>query len=230
MADPHPAEVIEPDTGTADPGSRVRVRLREMPLRQRLWLAGGVIAVAALAVSGVLAWQAVNTDNNVLTQVAGTQIAKDPQHPGQVIFTDPATRMRLDFPASWQTRQVGGADVRLLAGPGNDDLISVRVDTLDTGSSAPPTPASLKPYLDTIVEEPTVKIVREDQIVMDHLPGLYYVYTFTDSATHKEGVHAQYFVIRGSQLYSIVFQALPASDFSTMAPAYQQVANSIQFY
>jgi hypothetical protein len=242
MADRPPAEVIEPES-PEDEAARERAdsdaqkaqettaaSTRRMPLRRLLWLAGGVAAVVALAVAGFLTWQSINADGNVLTQVAGTQITKDPQHPGLVTFTDPETRFRLDFPASWQTRQVGGADVRLLAGPGNDDLISVRVDTLDTGSSSPPTTASLKPYLDTIIQEPTVKVVQQAQIAMDHLPGWYYVYTFTDSTTHAEGIHAQYFIVRGNQLYSIVFQALPATDFSKMAATYQQIANSIRFY
>lgn len=201
-----------------------------MPLRRLLWLIGGVLAVIALAASGIFAWQSINHDSTVLTQVSGTQIARDPQDPGQLVYTDSGTRFRLRFPASWSTRDVGGADVRLLAGPGGGDLISVRVVTLDTGSTAAPTPASLRPYLDTIVQEPTVKVVRRDQIVMDQMPGWYYVYTFADSSTHAEGIHAQYFIIRGSQLYSITFQALPASDFSRLAPTYQQVANSIRFY
>lgn len=198
-------------------------------LGQRLWVAGGVVAVIALIVVGWYAWQATETGGDVLAQVAQTQITKDPHNPGQDIYTDSGTKFRLEFPATWSTRSVGGADIRLLAGPGGGDLMSVRVVTLDTGGT-PPTPASLKPYLDTIVNEPTVKIVREDQIVMDKLPGWYYTYTFVDSSTHLQGVHAQYFITRGSQLYSIVFQALPTPDFNKLAPVYQKVANSIQFY
>ena len=214
------------ESAAAEASGTPRARI---PLGQRLWIAGGVLAVIALAVAGVVAWRVTSASGNVLAQVSGTSIASDPQAPGQVIFTDSGTRFRLRFPASWSTRDVGGADVRLLAGPGGGDLISVRVVTLDTGSAAP-NPASLRPYLDTIVSEPGVKIVQRAQIVMDKLPGWYYVYTFTDGSTHKEGVHAQYFIIRGSELYSIVFQALPAPDFSKLAPVYQKVANSISFY
>lgn len=203
---------------------------RRMPLGQLLWIIGGVVAVIALGVAGFVTWQVTSASKSVLAQVPGTRITRDAQDPSQVTFTDSGTRFRLSFPASWSTRDVGGADVRLLAGPGGGDLMSVRVVTLNTGSSSPPSPTSLRPYLDTIVQEPTVKIVQRAQIVMDKLPGWYYVYTFTDSSTHRVGVHAQYFIIRGSQLYSIVFQALPSSDFSKLAPVYQKVANSIQFF
>lgn len=201
-----------------------------MPLGQLLWIIGGVIAVLALGVAGIVTWKVTTATKNVVEQVAGTKIAKNPNDPAQMTFTDSGTRFRLSFPASWSTQDVGGADVRLLAGPGGGDLMSIRVVTLNTGSSSAPTPSSLRPYLDTIVQEPTVKIVQRAQIVMDKLPGWYYVYTFTDSATRKAGVHAQYFIIRGSRLYSIVFQALPGSDFSKLAPVYQKVANSIQFF
>lgn len=238
MAEPHPAGVKEPGTPAVDPAGEEtdspettgNPRRGRIPRRVLLWYIGGALAVVALVVSGLVAWNAVNSDSTVLSQVAGSRIAKDPQNPGMVTYTDPGTRFRLDFPSSWRTSVIGGADVRLLAGPGNDDLISVRVVTLDTDSSGSPTQASIRPYLDTIVQEPTVRIVRRDEITMDRLPGWYYVYTFTDSKTHREGVHAQYFILRGSELYSIVFQALPASDFSRLAPVYQQVANSIQFY
>lgn len=231
MADKHEVLNGAPEAASAAAGAPAPSRKTvKMDLRQKVWIAGGVIAVIALLIAGGLAWQATSQGSAVLSQVAGTQITSDPHHPGQDLYTDSGTKFRLDFPASWSTRAVGGADVRLLAGPGGGDLMSIRVVTLDTGSSGSPTAVSLKPYLDTIVNEPTVKIVREDQIVMDNLPGWYYVYTFTDSTSHAQGVHAQYFLIRGSQLYSIVFQALPTSDFAKLAPVYQQVANSIQFY
>ncbi|MBO0821796.1 MAG: hypothetical protein J2P26_13215, partial [Nocardiopsaceae bacterium] len=166
----------------------------------------------------------------VLTQVAGTSMAKDPHNPNLIDYTDPGTKFKLSFPASWSTRDIGGSDVRLLAGPGNGDLMSVRVDTLDTGSSAAPTQDSLEPYLNAIVQGDGVKIITRDKIQMGNLPGWYYVYTFTDSSSKQEGIHAQYFIIRGNQLYSIVFQALPLDDFHKLATTYQQVANSIRFY
>ncbi|MCL2586030.1 MAG: hypothetical protein FWE35_26650 [Streptosporangiales bacterium] len=221
--EPEPAD----DQEFAGPGSGTSTRRLTA---QRIWVIGGVFAVVLLAVAAFVTWKVTQSDNAIVKQVSGTQLAKNPKDPGSMVFTDPATRIRLQFPASWSTKNVGGADVRLLAGPGGGDLMSVRVVTLDTGSSSAPTPASIRPYLDTIVQEPTVKIIRRDQIVMDGQKGWYYVYTFTDSTTRKEGVHAQYFLIRGSELYSIVFQALPATDFSRLAPVYQKVANSIQFY
>lgn len=223
-AGPAPAPASDDAGAGPAPGARTR-----MPTTRLLWIIGGVAAVIALVAAGVVTWQVTQSDGTLVKQVSGTQLTKDPKNPGQMVFTDPGTRIRLRFPASWSTKNVGGADVRLLAGPGAGDLLSVRVVTLDTGSSAT-TPSSIRPYLDTIVQEPTVKIIRRDQIVMDGQQGWYYVYTFTDSTTHKEGVHAQYFIIRNSELYSIVFQALPATDFSKLAPVYQRVANSIQFY
>ena len=239
--DPSPAAPraapAAPDSAAAVPASRdagtgagPRPPGIRPPSARLLWIIGGVVAVIALVAAGVVTWQVTQSDSAAVRQVSGTRMVPDPQDHSLIDFTDPGTRIRLRFPASWSTKGVGGADVRLLAGPGGGDLMSVRVVTLDTGSSSAPSPSSVRPYLDTIVEQPTVRIVQRDQIVMDGLKGWYYVYTFTDSTTRKEGVHAQYFLLRGSELYSIVFQALPATGFSRLAPVYQKVANSIQFY
>lgn len=206
-----------------------RTPFRKLPLTQQLWLAGGVIAVVALVIAGIFAFQATNRSATVLTQVPGTSMATDPGNPSLIDYTDPGTRFKLSFPKSWSTRDIGGSDVRLLAGPGGNDLMSVRVDTLDTGSQAP-TQSSIEPYLNAIVQGQGVKIVTQQKISMDNLKGWYYVYTYTDASTKETGVHAQYFMIRGSQLYSIVFQAEPYTDFSKLANTYQQVANSIRFY
>jgi hypothetical protein len=201
----------------------------KLPMTQKLWIIGGFVAVIALVLAGFFTWQATTTGEKVLTQVAGTSMAKDPTNPNLIDFTDPGTRFKLSFPASWSTRAIGGSDVRLVAGPGNGDLMSVRVDTLDTGSQAP-TQDNLEPYLNAIVQGDGVKIMTRDKIQMGNLPGWYFVYTFTDSSSKQVGIHAQYFMIRGSQLYSIVFQALPLADFHNLATTYQQVANSIRFY
>jgi hypothetical protein len=195
--------------------------------RRLLWRIAGVAAVVVLVVCGFVTWQAFNNDSKVLSQVAGTQTARDPKNPALVTYTDNETRLRLSFPGSWTTRVAGGADVRLIAGPGNGDLMSVRVVNLDTGTN-PPTPTNLKPYLDTIVDEPGVTVLQQNQTTMNGQQGWYYVYTFQNG--NQTGLHAQYFIIRGQQLYSIVFQALPESDFARLAPTYQQVANSIRFY
>lgn len=223
---------IETDTETVEAGTGEAgtARRRWWPSKRLLWTIGGFAAVVVLLVCGVLTWQALNQDNKTLTQVAGTQIGRDPRNPALATYDDSETRFRLSFPVSWATQRVGGADVRLVAGPGGGDLMSIRVVSLDTGSAAPPTPDSLKPYLDTIVNEPGVTMLQQNQISMGALTGWYYVYTFQDSATKAQGIHNQYFMIRGNQLYSIVFQALPQSDFSPLAPVYQQVVNSIQFY
>jgi hypothetical protein len=218
-------------SGDGETGQKtVPAKANRWSKRRLFWTIGGVLAAIALGVCGFVTWQALNQDDKVLNQVAGTQTNPDPQNPGMVSYTDSETRMRISFPGAWATKRAGGADVRLVAGPGNGDLLSVRVVSLDTGTSGPPTPTSLKPYLDTIVNEPGVTMLQQNQIDMNHVPGWYYVYTFKDGPTGAQGIHAQYFAIRGNQLYSIVFQALPESDFQALAPVYQQIANSIQFY
>lgn len=224
------------DARTVKVGKAERKRLFGMSKRERwsgkrlLWTIGGVLAVVVLLIGGFLTWQLINSDSKAVTQVAGAQIAPDPKNPALATFNDTETGFRMSFPAAWGTQRTGSADVRLVAGPGGGNLMSVRVVTLDTGSAGPPTPISLKPYLDTIVNEPGVTMLQQTQVTISNIPGWNYVYTFKDTTTNTQGVHTQFFLIRGNRLYSIVFQALPQSDFSTLAPVYQQVIGSLQFF
>lgn len=230
-ADQAPAENDETVETTDHPVAAANAPSgRGLSWRRILWVTGGFLAAVILGICATVTWQALDHDDEVRSQVAGTQSTQTPQQPGMVTSTDDETRFRINFPGSWATRKTGGADVRLVAGPGGGNLMSVRVVSLDTGAGGPPTPAGIKPYLDTIVNEPGVTVLQQNQTQIGGLPGWYYVYSFTDPATKQQGVHAQYFALRGSQLYSIVFQALPASDFGRLAPTYQQIANSIQFF
>jgi hypothetical protein len=202
--------------------------IRRPDRRRWLWRAGGAVAALALVTAAITTWRVIDHDQKLITNVSGTRTQQDATHPGYVTFTDSETGFRLELPAAWSTRVAGTADVRLVAGPGGDNLMSVRVATLDTGT-ANPTAAGLRPYFDTIVNQPTTHILQRTKIDIDGVPGWYYVYTFKDASSGQVGVHAQYFLLRGSELFSIVFQALPQSSFAGLAPAYQQVANSIRF-
>ena len=224
---PEPDDPPGPDTPAPDTGVPAG---RGRSWRKILWGMGGFLAAVILGVCATITWQALNHDDQLRSEVTGTQNAPDPRNTGTVTSTDDETRFRISFPASWATRKTGGADVRLVAGPGGGDLMSVRVVSLDTGAGGPPTLTGIKPYLDTIVNEPGVTVLQQSQTQMSGLPGWYYVYSFKDPETGQQGVHAQYFVIRGNQLYSIVFQALPAADFPRLAPSYQQVADTMQFF
>lgn len=224
----------EAPAGQAEPAANPEPgpgRLHRAWLRWRriAWGAGGFLAALVLGACATITWQALDHDDQVRQQ-APTHSALSPQNPQFATSTDDETRFRISFPLAWATRKTGGADVRLVAGPGGGDLMSVRVVSLAAGASGPPTPDGIKPYLDTIVNEPGVTVLQQNPTQLGGLPGWYYTYAFKDPATGQQGVHAQYFALRGNQLFSVVFQALPGTDFPKLAPAYQQVANSVQFF
>ncbi len=60
------------------------------------------------------------------------------------------------------------------------------------------------------------------------MPGYYYLYTFIDGETGAEGAHAHYFLFRGRNMYTLVFQALPSDGFSRLSGVFDQIAASLQ--
>ena len=64
--------------------------------------------------------------------------------------------------------------------------------------------------------------------MVDGMPGYYYLYTFNEAETGAEGAHAQYFLFRGRNMYTLVFQALPPRASSRLSRVFDQMAESFQ--
>ena len=89
--------------------------------------------------------------------------------------------------------------------------------------------ANIKAFTDGVVgRNQTAKLLQQRQVAVDNMPGYYYLYTFVDEETGAEGVHAHYFLFRGRKMYSVVLQALPSEGFAGLAPAFDQVIESIK--
>ena len=67
--------------------------------------------------------------------------------------------------------------------------------------------------------EPLSQVVR-----VGALSGVYYLYYFP--AGDQRGVHAHYFLFSGKQMFTLVFQALPAADFQRLAKTFDAVAET----
>jgi hypothetical protein len=87
---------------------------------------------------------------------------------------------------------------------------------------------NLRSVTDGIIgSNPSARVLKQDTVSINGLIGYYYLYTFKD-ATGLDGVHAHYFLFSGHNMYSIVFQALPASQFTRFAGIFDQIAQSFK--
>ncbi|HUQ63164.1 MAG TPA: PsbP-related protein [Acidimicrobiales bacterium] len=146
------------------------------------------------------------------------------------VFHDDATKFSVRYPSSWQLSQAPVSEIRFVAtpGPGQGEAISVRVNETEQVTTAENL-ANVKSVTDgTIASNPTARILKTDAITLNGLIGYYYLYTFKDSASGLEGVHAHYFLFKGNKMYSMVFQVLPAEKFAEFAGVFDQIADSFK--
>ena len=70
----------------------------------------------------------------------------------------------------------------------------------------------------------------QEQVNVAGMNGIRFIYTSRDAISGQNSIHIQYFLRRNQQgnLYVIVFQAIPTTDLSGLAPAFDEVVASFQ--
>ena len=164
-----------------------------------------------------------------------TSTTIDPEAPGTTLpdsafstYTNDAEGFSIRHPSTWTYLEVGDeGGMALDAGGG--DLVDVR---LLHRTEVPTTAGNLeniKAFTDGLVGlNPTAVILKQQAITLNGMPGYYYLYTFTVPATGEEGAHAHYFLFRGHNMYTLVFQALPSEGFTRLSKVFDQIAASFQ--
>jgi hypothetical protein len=69
-----------------------------------------------------------------------------------------------------------------------------------------------------------VMLRQPQQVTLGGLPGFLYLYTFDDPSSGERGGHAHYFLFQGATMITLVFQALPATNFVSLAPTFDRIA------
>jgi len=88
---------------------------------------------------------------------------------------------------------------------------------------------NIKAFTDGLVgSNKSAKVLKVQGITVDGMPGYYYLYTYIDGETGAEGAHAQYFLFRGRNMYTIVFQANPSEGFTRLSKVFDQMAESFE--
>ncbi|MEA2685541.1 MAG: PsbP-like protein [Actinomycetota bacterium] len=168
------------------------------------------------------------------TASATTVTTLGPDDPGTTLpeatfatFTSPSQGFSVKYPKDWAyisddggiTLDAGGAgdavDIRLL----ERTEIPTTVDNL----------VNIKAFTDGIVgSNKSAVILKQQPIVVNGMPGYYYLYTFTEAETGAQGAHAHYFLFRGRNMYTLIFQALPQEGFARLSRVFDQMAESFQ--
>lgn len=199
---------------------RVVLHDYDRTMRRILVLFGGALVVGLIAAVALVSGERL---------VAGPTEAPPPDDIAMTDFRDEDTGFALAYPADWQRLPPADADVRLIVTPNQEDSILVRVVTLDAPVTAEDLPA-IRVFTDELITggEPVRVLADPAHVEVGGLPGIQYIYTFTDARSGQEGVHSHYFLFDGDTMYAIVLQALPAEDFAALAPTFEAVLESFE--
>lgn len=159
----------------------------------------------------------------------------DPEAPGTTLpaaafttYTSAEDGFTIAYPKDWPLLPVGD-EGGLALDAGGADAVDVRLVQRMDGATTAENLEDVKAVTDGIVGlNPTARILKQQAITVDGMPGYYYLYTFIEPETGAEGAHAHYFLFRGRNMYTLVFQALPSDGFAPLAGVFDQIAGSFK--
>jgi len=137
-------------------------------------------------------------------------------------FRDPESGFDIKYPATWERLTPQDPSVRLVLRINGDNGVSVRVQRFEQPTTSENI-ENIKAFTDGVVSSNrTAKVLQQRSVTIDGMPGYFYLYSYTDEATGRDGVHAHYFLFRGRKANQVVFQASP-DDFEKLAAVFDQV-------
>ncbi len=189
--------------------------------RKGVLAAAGVVALIVAAAAAVIG-------NELVSSPDPSKPAKAKSR-GFVRFDDRETGFSISHPRNWRRLPSGDAQVRLILAGGGGASLLVRTAPLGL-RVRPATLGSAKKLTDRLVRSvKNVKLLKRAQRVeLGGLPGYLYLYTFRDRETRERGAHAHYFLFRDELLFTLVFQALPSTTFTGVAPLFDRIANTFR--
>lgn len=210
------------------PGTMPGTMPGKMPGKKMVTAGVGVIVAVA---AGTL----FSVTRDTPRMPAATQARSVTPPPGELVeFRHDAAGFALSYPQGWVRASAPNPQIVLVAAehdPAKNQggSILVRVTPLD----APVGKAQLgeaRKATDAIVTSSDGVALKAEPAETEQggLPGLYYLYTFRDPVSGVTGVHSHFFLFKDRTMISLVFQALPQSDFGRLAPLFDRVAGSLR--
>lgn len=194
------------DVGSETVGRRHRAASRRST---RVRLAACVVVLGCLIGAGV-----------VLTSRGGDAAAGS----AFVTVAGKEAGFTVSVPAGWRSTPVPQGILLQIAG---DNAVSIKKTTLAQDVDATNL-AAVRAVTDAALSTPDahLTILKSEATSVGGLPGMYYLYSFPSEG--RQGAHTHYFVFHGRDMFTLVFQALPAADFPALAESFDAVANSFK--
>lgn len=193
---------------------------------KRKWIVGAALAVAVVATGiGVMAGRNTVDDPRPATSAREAE--------GMTGFRDEPAGFALAYPEEWNRYAAAAADIRLVASehPPEENRggsLLVRVIPIGTRVTADRL-AEARQLTDELVAGEGIELKAEPtEISEGGLPGYYYLYTFVDEATGQRGAHSHYFLFKDENVITLVFQALPDSEFSRLARTFDDIVGTFR--
>lgn len=147
---------------------------------------------------------------------------------GFVRFRDRAANFSIAYPGGWIRLPSPGDDLRLLAAHAGASF-SVRVSSVGIEITSESLGPARRITDELVTRSGPIRLLRNPaRVSLARLPGYLYLYSFRDSETRQRGIHAHYFLFRGRQLYTLVFQALPAKSFRSLTRTFDAIAETLR--
>jgi len=143
-------------------------------------------------------------------------------------YTSEKEGFTIKYPKAWPFLAVGD-EGGLALDAGGGDAVDVRLLQRTEIPTTPENLVNIKTFTDGVVgTNRSAVILKQQEISLNEMPGYYYLYTFIEPETGAEGAHAHYFLFRGRNMYTLVFQALPSDGFARLSGVFDQIASSFQ--
>ena len=185
-----------------------------------------VVVVVVAAVLAALAGAAVGRNLLSPDETPATRTAD------RIRFKDPAAKVSIAYPATWQRRADRPQDPELvLLAATRDDaaslLVRVSPSGLEETVSAEALPIVRK-YTDSLLsaDQRAKQLTDPVAVGVGGLPGWRYRYTYGSGATG--GAHDHYFLFKDRMLVQLVFQAVPAKRLPALAETFDSIAASFR--
>lgn len=90
--------------------------------------------------------------------------------------------------------------------------------------------AGLQAQFDQYIDngENVRKVIQRQRVKINGVQGWWYLYTFNKAGGEEEGVHSHFFMLGGEKLYTLVFQAIPATAYEKYAATFDKIISSFE--
>lgn len=186
---------------------------------------GGTGVVAPGTASTTTTSVAPGADSNTGTTLPDSELTT---------YVDDDAGFSLRYPKSWERFRSDDPDVQLVAaqssvddGPAGNGLV-VRMFRSEVATTSENL-ENVRSFTDGVVgSNPTAKVLQQRVININGMPGYFYLYTFTDEITGREGAHGHYFLFRGRKVNQLILQAVPTEGYARLAQVFDQIGESFK--